>query len=121
MKLTPRIEISDKYEWRCTKKICRLKRSICKGMWFELSRLTFIQLLQTTYFWALRYHERITLHEMSISEKTCVDCYRFCREICAEIVLADGNKIGGQSIVVEIDESKFEKGKYHRANGFLVG
>ena len=48
------------------------------------------------------------------SEHTLVDWKNFAREVCLEILQQDNCKIGGVGKVVEIDESKFRKRKYHR-------
>jgi transposase-like protein len=43
-----------------------------------------------------------------------VDWYNFCREVCSDILIEDSEINGGPGRVVEIDESKFGKRKYHR-------
>ena len=45
---------------------------------------------------------------------TVVDWYNFAREVCAEILEYDSEPIGGENVIVEIDESKFGKRKYHK-------
>ena len=40
--------------------------------------------------------------------------FTFCREVCFEICIRNGSKIGGYDVIVEIDESKIGKRKYHR-------
>ena len=49
--------------------------------------------------------------------------YNFCREVCATIIEEESTQVGGVGEVVEIDESKFGKRKYHKGRGcgFLVG
>lgn len=61
--------------------------------------------------------------ELGTSRKTDVDWACFCREVCANSVLNNSEKIGGPGIVIEIDESKFAKRKYnvgHRVVGGWV-
>jgi transposase-like protein len=53
-------------------------------------------------------------HELSISNQTIVDWYNYCREVCVSILEKVSELIGGQGVVVEIDESKFGKRKYHK-------
>jgi hypothetical protein len=43
-----------------------------------------------------------------------VDWCNFAREVCATILEVDSSPIGGPGKIVEIDESKFGKRKYHR-------
>jgi len=49
----------------------------------------------------------------SLSEKTVIDWYVFCREIC-EVILANEfeGKIGGEGMIVEVDESHLFRRKY---------
>ena len=47
-------------------------------------------------------------------EETLVDWYNLCREVCSEIIEKDNDKVGGPGKIVEIDESKFGKRKYHK-------
>ncbi|GBN92595.1 hypothetical protein AVEN_106849-1 [Araneus ventricosus] len=51
---------------------------------------------------------------MNVSEPTVVDWKSFCREVCVDMIIRDSKKLGGVGHVVEIDESKFGKGKYHK-------
>jgi len=53
-------------------------------------------------------------HETGISDKTIIDFYNFCREVCSVILEEHSEPIGGHEKVVEIDESKFGKRKYNR-------
>ena len=43
-----------------------------------------------------------------------VDWYNFAREVCVAVLEKDSEAIGGPGKVVEIDESKFGKRKYHK-------
>ena len=46
--------------------------------------------------------------------ETVVDWYNLCREVCSEVIGSENVKVGVQGKVVEIDESKFGKRKYHK-------
>ncbi len=52
--------------------------------------------------------------ETGIGQKTAIDWYNFIREVCAHHLLDHPIVIGGPGKIVEIDESKFGKRKYHR-------
>lgn len=54
-------------------------------------------------------------HELGVSERSVVDWYSYAREVCDYILQTNENNIiVGPGIVVEIDESKFGKRKYHK-------
>ena len=66
------------------------------------------------YHWAHQNASFTTLHhEMAFSSHTTVDWKNFCRDICAEHLLANPVTIGGPGIIVEIDESLFCRRKYN--------
>ena len=68
-----------------------------------------------TYFWACDFTNKQCSRECGVSEKTVVDWFNFCRELCVEVLEEDRySQIGGEGIVVEIDESKFGKRKFHK-------
>ena len=61
--------------------------------------------------------------ELGIPSATDVNWCSFCREVCEVSVINNSVKIGGQSIVVVIDKSKFAKRKYnigHKVKGGWV-
>lgn len=105
----------DNYVWRCSNKKCHKKVSVRKGSWFENHNLTLEQILHIIYFWVYRCNQEFVCHELGVCERTIVDWYNYAREVCDNILQTnENNVIGGPGIVVEIDESKFGKRKYHK-------
>ena len=100
--------------WKCSNKVCGKKVSIRTNSWFSNSNLTLENSVFLVYFWVYRATEEFVIHELDLSRKTLVDWFNFCREICVLILEKNSVKIGGDGHVVEIDESKFGKRKYHR-------
>ena len=101
--------------WRCNNSSCRKKISIRKNSWFEKSHMSLESILKLTYYWVYKYPEELLMHELKIgSDHTAVDWYNFAREVCVEVLERNSEQIGGPGEIVEIDESKFGKRKYHR-------
>ena len=67
-----------------------------------------------TYFWVYRAEQDFVKHELGISHTTIVDWYNFSREVCISILEVYSRQIGGPGKVVETDESKFGKKKFHK-------
>ena len=56
-----------------------------------------------------------------MSQGIVTDYYNYLREVVSlNLLMGDECQIGGSGIVVEIDESKFGKQKYH-VSAFVVG
>ena len=106
----------DGFCWRCSNKKCKKKVSIHAGSWFEGHNLTLEQIILITYFRVYGVDQEFVKNELGISNQTIVDWYNFSREVCSCILEKDNEKVGGPGIVVEIDESKLSKRKYHRGH-----
>lgn len=64
--------------------------------------------------WSNKFSEKQVMRELQLANKTVIDWFNFCREVCTEILLGSTEQIGGEGKIVEIDESKFGKRKYNR-------
>ncbi|XP_061191636.1 uncharacterized protein LOC133199826 [Saccostrea echinata] len=104
----------DEHVWRCSNKKCHKKVSVRVGSWFENHKLTLEKILLITYFWVYQVSELFVRHELEIACQTIVDWYNFAREVCTCVLEKESEKIGGEGKVVEIDESKFGKRKFHK-------
>jgi len=104
----------DGQRWRCTNRKCNVHIPLRKDSFFSHSHLSLAQIVQVIYYWTYKYPQHIVEHETGISAPTIVDFYNFCREVCCVVVEEESEPIGGPGKVVEVDESKFGKRKYHR-------
>ena len=127
MSLIKDSKVSDRHRWYCRIKTGPKKHehklSLRTGTFFEKSNMTIEEILQIVYLWVHGHSQQNIQHEVGISSSTDVDWASFCREVCEVSVMRNSEKIGGQGIVAEIDESKFAKRKYnvgHRVKGGLV-
>jgi len=67
--------------------------------------------------WAEGHQLRqIKLELKIVSDNTLVDWASFCREVFLDAYDRSRVKLGGVGEIVEIDESKFGKRKYHRGH-----
>ena len=108
-----RSDVSDGWQWRCTKSDCRRKQSIRSGSYFTKSRLPLPILLRILYCWAAevpvtQLHALVKEH---LSEKTAVQHYSYVRDVCSAVLTSNPTKLGGAGIVVQIDESLFRHGR----------
>jgi transposase-like protein len=114
------------WRWRCHSYIKRdkKKREKCSGSvrfrtgtFFEKSRLSLFKILGFAHLWAEGTPLRIIKRQLDIgSDNTLVDWSSFCREIMFNFFIDNSEPLGGDGEIVEIDESKFGKRKYHRGH-----
>ena len=108
----------DGKRWSC--RGCNWRQSIRQGSFFSGSHLTLQEIILLMYFWAHDAPQTTMAHETGIErDETIVDWCNFCRDICETWVEENGEEIGGmtdqgEAIVVEIDETKYFRRKYHR-------
>ena len=109
---------SDGYRWECRKqdkgRRHKFTVSIRKGSWFAESNLTIEEVLKYTYWWTQGLDQCQIRRQLKLNPNTAVDRDSFCRETCEVTMLDKSEKIGGDGKIVQIDESKVGKRKYHR-------
>lgn len=108
---------SDGLKWECKRqengKRHKAEISIRKGSWVEKRRMTLEEILKLTYWWCQDLDQAQIKHELGLVEGTGVDWDSFCSEVCKITLLENGEKLGGVGKIVQFDESKFGKRKYH--------
>ena len=100
--------------------------TLCANTWFNEARISIRKSLFMTYCFVYQMSYSDTIRETTItsdehgkliqtSRETVCDYKRYCHDVCFNIVSElSSDKIGGQGLTVEIDESKFGKTKYHK-------
>ena len=86
------------------------------GQRFDSSKMTLEEILKLTYWWCQDLDQTQVKHELGLAESTGVDWDSFCREVCEITLLENGEKLAENGKVVQIDESRFGKRKYHRGH-----
>ena len=117
MSLTRCEDQSDGLKWECRQQVnCKRHKaevSIRKGRWFEKSKMTLEEILKLTYWWCQDLYQAQIKHG-GLAESAGVDWSSFCRKVCRITLLENSDKLSGK--VVQIDESKFGKRKYHQGH-----
>lgn len=52
--------------------------------------------------------------ELDITAHTAVDWASFCREVCILWIDKNSEQLGGENVIVEIDEAKIGKRKFNK-------
>lgn len=112
MSLSKKSQLTDGYEHFCT--VCRKHKSIRHGSFFERSHLKLYDILKIIYCYAQDItSQQFFCNEMGLSSKTIVDWKCFIRDIYTNHVIENSSKVGGEGIIVQIDESLICKRKYN--------
>ena len=74
------------------------------------------EILKLTFWWCQDLDQAEIKHELGLAESTGVDWDSFCCKVCKITLLENGEKLGANGKIVQIDESKFGKRKYHRGH-----
>lgn len=111
---------SDGYVWECRRQIGRKRhrteKSIREGSWFEQSNLSIEEVVKFTYWWTQGLEQWQIKQQLGLGSHTAVDWDMFCRELCEVTLFENREKLGGPGKVVQIDESKIGKRKYHHGH-----
>lgn len=109
----------------CRNESCGKSVSIFKDSFFAKSRLKCSEILFIGYLWLSGSSSKVIKNLTGHSQHTITDFISFYDQLVASNIDADDTRIGGQGIIVEIDESKMGKRKYnrgHRVDGvWIVG
>ncbi len=102
--------------YRCNKASCRKKISIYKDTIFEGKKLGLNTIIQIAYGYLSRSPIQSIIDFTGCSSATITEWAYIIREKCTESLSYESQMIGGENIIVEIDETKLGKRKYHRGH-----
>src|SRR5438132_4373931 len=100
--------------FRCVNRQCRKSMSIFKDSFFAKNHLKSSDTMLIGYFWLCKTKYTSINYITGHSSNTITNYMNFFRELVIDTLEDDDCMIGGVNIVVEIDESKFGRRKYHR-------
>ena len=111
---TPMNLYHSQMSYMCPKKICRKKISIKSNSFFVGCKLPVHQILHLAYLWLCKTSPSSTETQSGLSRPTISNFFSYFRELVASSPLPEDGCIGGEGIVVELDECKIAKRKYNR-------
>lgn len=102
--------------WRCTRKDCRKSWSIFSGSFFSQCKIDINKILALAYFWLCGVKSTQLILITGLSKPTISMYTKSLRRLVGDDLDYIDLQIGGPGIVVEIDECKMGKNKYHRGH-----
>lgn len=104
------------FVFRCTKSSCRKLYNALEGTPFTNSKLPLNKTLQILRLWCSQVKTKEIAELLDLERKSVGKFLKIC-SLKLQITFKNNfEKIGGKDIIVEIDESKFGKNKYHRGH-----
>ena len=102
--------------WRCSLKNCRREISIFELTFFQNMKLKVNDFLELAYFWLVGVKSTNLIKITGHSSQTITKYCHYLRQMVADSLDFEDIIIGGEGVIVEIDESKFGKIKHNRGH-----
>ncbi len=100
----------------CPRKACKRKVSLFKNSFFQHHKIPCSKILQLAYYWLTGIKCGTAAILTGHSKDTIASYYDSFRQLVADSLDDEQSRIGGEGIVVEIDETKMGKRKYNRGH-----
>lgn len=94
---------------------CNFSKSIYDKTWMARSHLSELENFRFLMIWLQipPPREDFMINNVTCCKQTFVDWSQFCREVCMYICHSNFAPLGGEGVIVEIDEAHFGKRKYN--------
>lgn len=102
--------------FRCSKKDCRRKLSFKAGSFFSQSNLPCSTIMYLGYLWLTKTPPQAASTHTNVSRQTVADFFGYFRQLISGDPVLEENVIGGDGVIVELDECKLGKRKYNRGH-----
>lgn len=102
--------------FRCPKKSCRTSRSVFNKTFFSKTKLPINTVLWITYMYLHKMPVSGIIATSGVQSEAVSNWTHYIRQLCADSVREEEVIIGGPGIIIEIDETKLGKRKYHRGH-----
>jgi transposase-like protein len=113
----------EKKMFRCSKGTCKQKISLLKNSLFYRHRIPCCKILELAYLWLCGMKVTAAVTFTRLSKVTIGSYYNMFRDLISVSLDDEDQQIGGEGMIVEIDETKMGKRKYnrgHRVEGVWV-
>jgi transposase-like protein len=108
--------VRHKKVYQCRSKGCRKSVSILKESFFSGGRLSVNLVMQIAYLWLLNMPSSGIRNYTGHSSATIASYLKHLRQLVSDHIRSSDLQIGGEGVIVEVDESKFGKRKYNRGH-----
>lgn len=95
-----------RWKFRCGKRACDVERSMNTHTFLSKSRLKAHQMLTLGRLWLSKVSVSCAIDLTGHSSKTAGDFWAFFRQLVVSTLNTDDTLIGGDGIIVEVDETK---------------
>lgn len=102
--------------FRCPSKLCRKEISIFKKTFFSHSKLELHKIILLCYLYLHQMPVESILISIGIYSEAASAWTSYIRQACGDMIDYEHVKVGGEGIIVEVDETKLGKRKYHRGH-----
>jgi transposase-like protein len=112
-----------RWSFRCNKRSCRVERTMNSGTFFAGTKLKTNEVLLLLRLWLAKVTFSSAVELTGHSEKTVVAFWGHFRQLVSQSLEEEDTIIGGEGVIVEVDETKLGKRKYnrgHRVDGVWV-
>jgi transposase-like protein len=118
--LTPSLK---RATFRCSASSCRSEKSVFSGTFFASAKIPCNKVLEIAYYWLAKASTKQITTYTGISAKTVIHYIHHLQQLTADTLESEDFIVGGDGIVVEVDETKIGKRKYnrgHRVDGVWI-
>ncbi|KAG8222183.1 hypothetical protein J437_LFUL001275 [Ladona fulva] len=112
--LTTYVKVS-RQTYRCNKKSCRNEVTVRTGTFFALSKLPISKIMLLGYLWLTQIPVSSAASMTGCSNHTVCDIYQYYRKLVSNHLDFQDVQIGGEGVIVEVDETKLARRKYERS------
>lgn len=106
----------DTRRFRCCRRSCNTVMSLRAHTFFSGSKLKATSIMQLGYHWLNRLSQTQAVNATGCSSGTVTSFFGHFRSLVASTLDDDDTRIGGPGVIVQLDETKLGKRKYHRGH-----